>query len=106
MLDVIKEKSISEKEFTEIYLVDSDGGIYVAVHSLIDVNNIMTSSNSVTLRKPNVNSYRFNKRYMDKELTGDKLYQIIDQFNERKITSTSFYSMLHFLMEMVERLRF
>ena len=106
MLDVIKEKSISEKEFTEIYLVDSDGGIYLVVHSLIGINNIITSSNNVTLRKPNVNSYRFDKRNMDKELTGDKLYQIIDQFNERKITSTNFYSILHFLREMVERLRY
>ena len=43
MLDVIKEKSISEKEFSEIYLVDSDGGIYLAVHSLIDINNIISS---------------------------------------------------------------
>ena len=32
--------------------------------------------------------------YMDKELIEDKLYQIIDQFNERKITSKKFYSIL------------
>ena len=32
--------------------------------------------------------------YMDKELIEDKLYQIIDQFNEREITSTKFYSIL------------
>ena len=83
MLDAIKEKLISEKEFSEIYLIDSDGGIYLAVHSLIYINNIITSSN-------NVNSYRFDKRYMDKELLEDKLYQIINQFNERKITSTNF----------------
>ena len=90
MLDVIKEKLISEKEFSEIYLIDSDGGICLAVHSLIYINNIITSSNNVTLRKSNVNSYRFDKRYMDKELLEDKLYQIINQFNERKITSTNF----------------
>ena len=90
MLDVIKEKLISEKEFSEIYLIDSDGGIYLAVHSLIYINNIITSSNNVTLRKSNVNSYRFDKRYMDKELLEDKVYQIINQFNERKITSTNF----------------
>ena len=28
--------------------------------------------------------------YIDKELIEDKPYQIIDQFNERKITSTNF----------------
>ena len=32
--------------------------------------------------------------HMDKELIEDKLHQIIDQFNERKITSTKFYSIL------------
>ena len=31
---------------------------------------------------------------MDKELIEDKLYQIIDQFNEKKVTSTKFYSIL------------
>ena len=31
---------------------------------------------------------------MDKELIEDKLYQLIDQFNERSITSAEFYSML------------
>ena len=43
---------------------------------------------------------------MDKELIEDKPYQIIDQFNERKITSTKFYSILHFMMEMAERVRY
>ena len=32
--------------------------------------------------------------YMDKDLIEDKFYQITDQFNERKITSTNFYSIL------------
>ena len=32
--------------------------------------------------------------YIDKELTENKLYQILDQFNERKITPTKFYSIL------------
>ena len=31
---------------------------------------------------------------MDKELIKDKLHQITDQFNEREITSTKFYSIL------------
>ena len=50
--------------------------------------------------------------YMGKELIEDKLYQIIDQFNERKISRTKFYSILfktkyiHFTMGMVERVRY
>ena len=32
--------------------------------------------------------------HTDKELIEDKLYEIIDQFNERQITSARFYSIL------------
>ena len=32
--------------------------------------------------------------YMNKELIQDKLYQTIDQFNKRKITSTKLYLIL------------
>ena len=34
----------------------------------------------------------FKNIYMDKELMKDKIYQIIDQFNERKTISTKFFS--------------
>ena len=69
----------------------------------------MTGSNNITLRKVNIKAYGFDKIYMDIELIEDKLYQIIDQFSERKITSTKFYSILlnkiHNFM-MVERVRY
>ena len=32
--------------------------------------------------------------HTDQQLIEDKLYEIIDQFNERKITSARFYSIL------------
>ena len=75
-------------------LIDTNGGVYLTVDSLIEINKIITGSNNITFRKPNVKPYGFDKTYMDKELIGDKLYQIIDQFNERKIMSTKFYSIL------------
>ena len=46
---------------------------------------------------------------MDKKLIEDKLYQIIDQFNGRQITSKKFYSILvniHVMMEMVQHIRY
>ena len=106
MFDVIKEISISKKEFTEtnhkrlqkvfVYiendLIDSDSGMYLTVDSLIEKNNIITGSNNITLRKVDVKPYGFDKMYMDKELIEDKLYEKIDRFNERKITSTKSYS--------------
>ena len=53
----------------------------------------MIIGSSITLRKVNINPYAFDKMYMNKDVIEDKLYQIINQFNERKITSTKFYSM-------------
>ena len=37
------------------------------VNSLIEINNIITGSNNITLRKVNVKPYGFDKMYMDKE---------------------------------------
>ena len=106
MFDIINEVLVSEKEFTETNyqrlqkvlvsiqnnITDFDGGMYLTVDSSIKTNNIITGSNNITLRKVNVKPYGFDKMCMDKELMDDKLYQIIDQFNERKITSAKFYS--------------
>ena len=102
MFDVIKEILISEKEVPEtnykrlekalVYiennLIDSDGGMHLTVDSLIEVNNM------ITLRKVNAKPYVFDKIYMDKELIEHNLYQIIDQFNKSKVTSTKFYLIL------------
>ena len=90
MIDVIKETLMSEKEFTEtdykrlqeafVYiknnLIDTDSSIYLTVDSLIEVNNIMISSNNVTLRKVNVKTYRFDRMYTEKGFIEDKFYQI------------------------------
>ena len=106
MFDVIKEILISKKEFTDtnykrfqkvlVYiendLIDSDGGMHLMADSLIEKNNIITGTNNITLRKVDVKPYGFDKMYMDKELIENKLYEIIDRFSERKITSTKSYS--------------
>ena len=108
MLDVIKEISISEKEFTEINyerlkksfglhknnLIHSYCNKYLTVDSLIEINSIITGSYNITLRKVNVKPYGHDKMYIDKNLMEDKLHQIIDQFNKRKIAPTNLYSIL------------
>ena len=68
--------------------------MYLKVNSLIEVNDIITHSNNINLRKVHVKPYAFDKINMDKGLIEEKLYQIINQFNERKITSTKFNSKL------------
>ena len=50
----------------------------------MEINNIITISNNITLRKDYVKPYRFDKMYMNKELIEYKLDQMIDQFNEKK----------------------
>ena len=61
---------------------------------MIGKNNIIASSDNVTLRKVNVKSYGFDEIYMDKDLIEDKLYQIIDPLNKRIITPLRFHSIL------------
>ena len=45
----------------------------------------MIGLNSITLRKVNVEPYGCDKMFMEKDLIQNKLYQLIGQFNERKI---------------------
>ena len=92
-------------------LIDTDGVIYLTIDFLIKVNKIKTGLNNITLRKVSVKLYEFNKMNMNKELIDNKLYQITDQFNGRKVTSTKFYSILlkkmhPFMMELVEPVRY
>ena len=42
-------------------LRDSDGGTYLTVDSFIYVNNIITGSDNIALRKVNVKPYGFDK---------------------------------------------
>ena len=72
-------------------LIDSNENRYFTVDLLIDLNNIITGSNNITLRKVNVKLCRYDNMYRDK----DKLYQLVDQFNERKIYQRDFYSEFH-----------
>ena len=64
--------------------------MYLTVDSLIDINNIITGLNNITLRKGNVKQCGYVKMYMNKDLIEDKLYQFVDQLNEKKITHSDF----------------
>ena len=75
-------------------LIDSDGNTYLTVDSLIEINNIMPDSNNITFKNVYVKPCRFDTMYMDEDLVEDKLYQIIDQFNERKFRAAKFHSVI------------
>lgn len=53
--------------FIKSNLIDSDGDIYLKVDFLIEMNNIITGPNSITLRKINAEPYGFDKIYIDKD---------------------------------------
>ena len=76
--------------YLENNLIVSDGGIYLTVDSLIELNNKINGSNNITFRNVNVKAYGFDKIYMDKELMTYNLYQITDQFNESFIYKVLF----------------
>ena len=65
--------------------------MYLTVDSLVDINNIITGSNNITLTKVTVKSYVYDKMYVDKDLIEDKLHELIDQFSDRKISHRDFY---------------
>ena len=69
--------------YIENNLTDSDGGMYLTVDSLVEINSIITGSINITLRNLNVKPYEFDKIYMQKQLIEDKHYQITDQFSEK-----------------------
>ena len=50
-----------------------------------EINNIITDSDNITLKRVNVKPYGLGEMYVNKKLIEDKFYQITDQFNQRKI---------------------
>ena len=78
--------------------------MHLTVDYFVEINNLITGSNNITLRKVSVKRYEFDKMYFDKELIEDKLLQIIDQFNDRK----KFYSILlnKIMVIIVEHVRY
>ena len=42
-------------------LIDTDRGMYLTVYYLTEINNIITNSNNITLRKVDAKSYEFDQ---------------------------------------------
>ena len=66
MNDINFEKSKKGLTYIKNNLIDSNN-MYLTVDSLININNVITGSNNINLRKVNVKSYGFDKMYMDKD---------------------------------------
>ena len=79
---LVSEKELSDINFERLKnvlvylknnLIDSDDNMYLTVDSLIDMNNVITGSNNIILRKVNVKLCGYNKMYMGKDLIDNKL---------------------------------
>ena len=90
--DISFERLKNALAYVKKNLIDSI--MYLTVDSLIYINNIITGSNNITLRKVNVKPCLYDKINIDKDLIKDILYQLADQFSERKINHRDFYCTL------------
>lgn len=59
--------------------------------TLVNLINIFIIFVQLIFRKDNVKSYGFDKIDMNEDLIKDKLYEIKDQFNKRKMIPAKFY---------------
>ena len=80
----------SALEYWNNYLIDKNGKLFSTVDSLISLNNIITDSQNLFLRDVNVKLAEFDKMYFDKSLIELALYQLVDEFNKRKVTHNQF----------------
>ena len=76
----------SALEYWNTYLIDKNGKFFLTVDSPITLNNIITDSQNLFFRDVNVKPAWFDKMYLDKSLIEPALYQLVDEFNERKVT--------------------
>ena len=80
----------SALEYKNVCLTDENGDLFLTADSLIILNNIITGSQNIRLRDINVKAAGYDKVYMDKSLIKPALYQLVDEFNERKVTLKEF----------------
>ena len=80
----------SALEYQNTYLNDKNGELFGTADSLITLNNIITDSQNLFLRDVNVKLAEFDKMYFDKSLIELALYQLVDEFNKRKVTHNQF----------------
>ena len=78
------------RQFKDKELVNKDGDLFLTVDSLIRINNYITDSHNIQLRRINVKPAFYNKQYMDFTRIESELYRLVDQFNERQITPRTF----------------
>ena len=78
------------RDFKNQELINKNRDLFLTVDSLIRINNIITNSHNLHLRRHNVKPAGYNKQYMDVSRIEAELYSLVDKFNDRRITSRTF----------------
>ena len=77
-------------EYRNKYLMNKDGNMFLTVDSLIHLNNLITGSNNLELRKVNIRPAGYYRSYMDWHNVEFALYALVDYFNDCLITKKDF----------------
>ena len=83
-------RMVKAYKYIQRELLTTDGDLFLTVDSLIALNNIITNSNNISLRRINVKPAGYNKQYMHFDQIESELYRLIDQFNDRYISKRYF----------------
>ena len=78
------------RDFKNQELINKDGDLFLTVDSLIRINNLITGSPNIHLRQITVKPAGCNKQYMDTSRIEPELYYLVNQFNDRRITPSTF----------------
>lgn len=76
-------------KYKNAYLTNKSRDMFLAIDSLIGLNNIITGSQHIGLRHVNVKPAG-HKKHMDKSFIEAALYSLIDQFNDRLMSHKDF----------------
>ena len=79
-------------DFKNQELINKDGDVFLTVGSLIRINNLITNSHNLHLRRVNVKPAGYDKHYMDASRIEGELYILVDKFNDRLTTPREFCS--------------
>ena len=73
-----------------MYLMSKNGNMFLTVDSLIHLNNLITGSNILELRKVNVRAAGYYRSYIDWCNVEFAFYSLFDYFNDCLITKKDF----------------
>ena len=99
-------------EYRNKYLMNKDSDMFLTVDYLVQLNNLITRSNNLELRKVNVRpAGYYTEFYMDWHDIESALYALVDHFNDCLITKKDVCERFlndvhHFRMEMVENVKY